>query len=182
MSASDADIFDADDADGDGHSVPVEPPAVTARRAAMNWLARREHSFHELLQKLGDKFPDFDRDAVLLPMLRQLQDANLQSDARFAEAFVRYRSTRGCGPLKIAVELYPRKLDSELLQAVLHDNGPDWEALCMDALRKKFRVSAPPSVAERQRWQRFLQQRGFEHQHIRAAFRALHTTPDDEEG
>lgn len=208
MSASDADMFD-DDADGEAdrpagkssrRTAPgaqrkarvaagegstadgraAEPPATSARRAAMNWLGRREHSFHELLHKLTDKFPDFSRDEVLLPVLQQLQHDNLQSDARFAEAFVRYRSTRGCGPLKVAAELYPRKLDSELLQSVLYGDGPDWEALCMAALRKKFRLSAKPSAEERQRWQRFLQQRGFEHAQIRAVFRALQTTPIDE--
>jgi regulatory protein len=202
MSAADPDICAADAADGAANERPVgkrsrkasgkssatsrstdpiESPAIAARRAAMNWLARREHSFHELLQKLEGKFPDVSRAEVLIPALQQLQHDNLQSDARFAEAFVRYRSTRGCGPLKIAAELQPRKLDSELLKAVLYDSGPDWEALCMAALRKKFRLAAKPTADERLRWQRFLQQRGFEHGQIRATFKALQTVPADAE-
>src|SRR5688500_16618893 len=121
---------------------PAEPPAITARRAAMNLLARREHSFQELLQKLGEKFPDFSKDEILTPVLQGLQDENLQSDARFAEAYVRYRSTRGFGPQKIAAELYSRKLEAGLLNSVLYENGPDWSLVCAEVLGKKFRIKA----------------------------------------
>ena len=152
---------------------PAESPAITTRRAAMNLLARREHSFHELLQKLSEKFPDFSRDEILVPELQRLQDENLQSDARFAEAYVRYRSTRGFGPQKIAAELYSRKLDTELLDAALYENGPDWTAVCTEVLAKKFRIKANAAEAERIYWQRFLLQRGFDQEHIRSAIKSL---------
>ncbi len=150
-----------------------EPPAITARRAAMNLLARREHSFHELLQKLGEKFPDFSKDELLIPVLLQLQDENLQSDARFAEAYVRYRSTRGFGPQKIAAELYSRKLESDLLHSALYENGPDWSAMCAEVLGKKFRIKTNAPEAERSYWQRFLLQRGFDQDDIRKAIKSL---------
>ncbi len=152
---------------------PAEPPAIAVRRAAMNLLARREHSFHELLQKLSEKFPDFSRDEILLPALQGLQDDNLQSDARFAEAYVRYRSTRGFGPQKIAAELYSRKLDGDLLNAALYDNGPDWLTVCSDVLAKKFRIKSDPGEVEHMYWQRFLQQRGFDQDDIRKAIKSL---------
>jgi regulatory protein len=152
---------------------PAEPPAITARRAAMNLLARREHSFHELLQKLGEKFPDFSQDEILMPVLRRLQDENLQSDARFAEAYVRYRSTRGFGPQKIAAELYSRKLEAELLHSALYDNGPDWTDVCTEVLQKKFRIKANAAETERMYWQRFLLQRGFDQEDIRQAIKTL---------
>lgn len=148
-------------------------PAQIVRRAAMSLLARREHAFFELLQKLGRKYPEFDTEDVLLPALRRLQEDNLQSDARFAEAWVRYRSLRGFGPLKIASELQPRKLDRDLQKSALYESGPDWEQLCEEVLRRKFRIDANPSMADRLRWQRFLQQRGFEQEQIRAACKAV---------
>ena len=151
----------------------VDPPAIIARRAAMNLLARREHSFHELLQKLGDKFPEFSKDEVLVPALQRLQDENLQSDARFAEAYVRYRSTRGFGPQKIAAELYSRKLEPELLNAALYGKGADWAVVCADVLQKKFRIKANAQEAERSYWQRFLMQRGFDQDDIRKAIKSL---------
>src|SRR5688572_2965202 len=152
---------------------PAEPPAIAVRRAAMNLLARREHSFHELLQKLTEKFPDFSKDEILLPALHGLQNDNLQSDARFAEAYVRYRSTRGFGPQKIAAELYSRKLDGDLLNAALYENGPDWLEVCSDVLAKKFRIKSNADEAERMYWQRFLQQRGFDPDDIRKAIKSL---------
>jgi regulatory protein len=152
---------------------PAEPPAITARRAAMNLLARREHSCHELLQKLSEKFPDFSKDEILLPALQRLQDENLQSDARFAEAYVRYRSTRGFGPRKIAAELYSRKLESALLDSVLYEKGPDWTVVCAEVLAKKFRITANAAETERMYWQRFLLQRGFDQDDIRKAIKSL---------
>lgn len=139
----------------------------------MNLLARREHSFHELLDKLTDKFPDLDRDAVVLPALQRLRDENLQSDVRFASAWVNYRAGRGVGPLKIAAELHPRKLDRDLLNRALYLEGPDWEEKCCDALRRKFRLRGELTREERARMQRFLMQRGFESDQIRAALKKL---------
>lgn len=139
----------------------------------MNLLARREHSFHELLDKLTDKFPDFDRDEVVIPALQKLRDENLQSDSRFASAWVNYRAGRGVGPLKIAAELHPRKLDRELLTRALYLEGPDWEQKCTEVLRRKFKVRDAPTREERARMQRFLMQRGFESEQIRSAMKKL---------
>ena len=139
----------------------------------MNLLARREHSFHELLDKLSAGFPDFDRDEIVRPALERLRDENLQSDSRFASAWVNYRAGRGVGPLKIAAELHPRKLDRELLNQALYLEGPDWEERCADALRRKFKVRAKPTREEQARWQRFLLQRGFGQEQIRAALKQL---------
>jgi SOS response regulatory protein OraA/RecX len=64
------------------------------RRAAMDCLARREHSFYELQQKLTKKFPDTDPE-LLHTIADKLRVEGLQSDARFAESYVRYRKSRG---------------------------------------------------------------------------------------
>jgi regulatory protein len=152
---------------------PDDKPPVAVRRAAMNLLARREHSFHELLDKLTEKFPDFNREEVVRPALERLRDENLQSDSRFASAWVNYRAGRGFGPLKIASELHPRKLDRELLNRALYLEGPDWEEKCAEALRRKFKVRDEATREERARWQRFLMQRGFGTEQIRAAMKKL---------
>lgn len=159
---------------------PDDKPPVAVRRAAMNLLARREHSFHELLDKLKEKFPDFDASTVLVPALERLREEKLQSDERFAASYVRYRSNRGFGPLKIAAELYPRRIDSELQQQVLYRDGIDWEQLCSQALHDKFRLTRKPAPAERMRWQRFLLQRGFSQEQISAVFKSLNTPPADD--
>lgn len=145
--------------------------ASAVRLAAMNLLARREHSFQELLDKLSTRFPELDPAAQLRPVLERLREEGLQSDQRFAEAWVRYRSTRGIGPLKIRAELQPRRLAAELLDAALQQDGIDWEALCEEVFRRKFRPSRKADLRELARWQRFLQQRGFGPAEIRTVLR-----------
>lgn len=148
-----------------------DTPHTLARRTALDLLARREHSSHELLEKLQERHPQLDVELVLRPVLEQLIAENLQSDERFVEGYVRYRSNRGDGPLKIAASLQPRRISAELLKAALYQQGPDWVALCRQALRKKFRTQDKPSISEQQRMQRFLLQRGFTSDQVRKALK-----------
>ena len=59
----------------------------------MEFLARREHSVHELRQKLLKKFSDA-TESVVNVVLDQLEKDNLQSDTRFAESYSRYRKIK----------------------------------------------------------------------------------------
>ncbi len=142
-----------------------------ARRAALDLLARREHSLHELFEKVCERHAELDPDSIVRPVLEQLATDNLQSDQRFVEAWVRYRSTRGDGPLKIAASLKTRRIDSNLLKQAIYDTGPDWVVLCREALHKKFRLSARPTQAELAKMQRFLLQRGFTSEQIRKSMK-----------
>lgn len=148
-----------------------EKPHIRLRRAAMDCLARREHSRHELSTKLSDKFPDLDRETLIEPVLEQLAGENLQSDERFVENFVRYKSGRGAGPLKIQAELRHKGIDDALLRRHLHDGVHDWRELARQALEKKYGESVPDSPREQQRRYRFLAQRGFDSEQIRAAMK-----------
>jgi regulatory protein len=150
-----------------------------ARRVALDLLARREHSYHELLAKLQERHAELDVDTVLRPVLDQLVNDNLQSDARFVEAYVRYRSSRGDGPLKISAGLQPRKINSSLLKTKLYEEGPDWVALCRLALQKKFKNATKATPAERQRMQRFLLQRGFTGEQLRQVFKSNGNAGDE---
>jgi regulatory protein len=148
-----------------------KPSAPSVRLVAMNLLARREHSFHELLDKLSERFPHLDPALDLRPALERLREQGLQSDQRFAFAWVRYRSSRGIGPLKIRAELQPRRLAPEILDEALQQDGIDWESLCEEVFLGKFRPSRHADLREKARWQRFLQQRGFRHDEIRTVLR-----------
>ena len=70
------------------------PSVSVLRRAAMDYLARREHSIYELKQKLFIKYPDSTLED-LENALDELRSENLQSDHRFAECYVRYRKSKG---------------------------------------------------------------------------------------
>jgi SOS response regulatory protein OraA/RecX len=60
-----------------------------------------------------------------------------------------------------------------LLNSALYLEGPDWEEKCAEALRRKFKVRDKATREERARWQRFLLQRGFGQEQIRAAMKKL---------
>lgn len=147
-----------------------EQPEVRLRRRAMDYLARREHGFSELLQKLADAFPDEDND-LRLAVVERLRDENLQSDRRFAEALVRSRSQRGQGPVRIRHELRQRDVAEGLIDEALEAAEIDWHALCEQVLEKRFGASPGGSAAERQRYWRFLSQRGFDAEHIGTALK-----------
>jgi len=142
-----------------------EKPEITIRRAAMDLLARREHSFKELVQKLAVKYPEED----IFPELEKLRDENLQSDQRYLEAYVRFRRNKGFGPLKIESELYGKGLHSGEVRECLYSEENDWERLCRQALEKRFPVLDTGNVKERAKCERFLLQRGFMHESIKAA-------------
>ena len=148
-----------------------ESPSVTVRRAAMNLLARREQSFQELLQKLTQKYPELDKDEIILPALERLREDNLQSDARFLESYVRYRSLRGNGPLKITMELQQKGINQHESESEVYSQDYDWISLCREAMDKKFDPEAEMVRAEKDKCYRFLAQRGFESEQIRAVMK-----------
>lgn len=149
-----------------------EKPEITLRRAAMDALARREHSFHELQAKLGEKFPEVDQATLIIPVLERLREEKLQSDERFTEAYVRYRAGRGHGPLKIRLELKEKGVAESLIRRHLHAGRFDWTELAGEALAKKHPRLDPASPQDRQRGYRFLAQRGFDAETIAYALRA----------
>ncbi len=79
---------------------------ASVRLAAMNLLARREHSRREMQRKLGRRFPP----ELLDTALNRLQEERLLCDSRFAECFLRQRAGRGFGPQRIRHELRERAL------------------------------------------------------------------------
>ena len=119
--------------DLDGQS--VNPAAV--RLAAMNLLARREHSQAELRQKLLRRFPD---DAVIAAVLASLFAERLQCDARYAQSLVRQRLNRGHGPVRIRQALRQLGVPADDADAALNAAEPDWQALARDVHAQTERV------------------------------------------
>ncbi len=68
------------------------------RKKAMDLLMRREHAMAELQKKLEAR--DYDVN-IVSEVVAQLASEGLVSDARFTEAFVRYRCNNGRGPQRI---------------------------------------------------------------------------------
>jgi len=134
------------------------------RAKAIELLARREHSVRELSLKLQQR--DFNS-ALIDEVLGVLQNERLLSDERFAEEYIRARSNKGIGPLRLRQELAERGVSSELSDCFLDDG--DWPQRVVDVRVKKFGSVLPTDFKDRAKQTRFLQYRGFTAEQIRLA-------------
>lgn len=140
---------------------------LTPRARAMGWLAQREHSALEISNKLTKA--GFDA-AVSADVLAQLIDDDLQSDQRFAEAYIHSRSQRGFGWQKIQFELQQRGVAAFIVSSTLAEMKIDWFTLALKARHKRFGEQIPREREERAKQQRFLYYRGFTHEQINGSF------------
>jgi regulatory protein len=135
----------------------------------MDYLARREHGRSELFNKLT-RF-GFEADVADDAVARLVEDG-LQSDVRFAEAFVRSRINQGKGPAKIRADLREKGVNDGVTEDGIRDADEDWYALAVEVRLKKFGAERPAEFKEKARQMRFLQSRGFEQDQIQAAVSA----------
>ncbi len=135
---------------------------VSLRRAGMDYLARREHTRHELIQKISRKFPETAVE-LISAIVDRLADDNLQSDERFTESYVRYRKSRGFGFTHIKQNLLQRKVPCQFIDHYLSLSDPDWSALLEIQIAKK--IGHLPILVrdskEHHKLLRFLNSRGF---------------------
>jgi len=140
------------------------------KEACFQYLARREHSQYELLQKVAGKgFSKLDIQQVI----DELEVQGLQSDARFAESYARSRVHKGIGPLKIKAELQQRGVGDCCFEMAVEDIIGSWAALLKQTYLKKYDHQPLQSVQEQLKRSRFLQQRGFPNDMIRQLFKQL---------
>jgi regulatory protein len=123
-----------------------------------------------------------------------LEDERLVNDLRYVEAAVAGRTSRGQGPIRIALELRRQGVAAELVAAALDGRSPHWAERAAELRRRRFGAAAPADGRERSRQVRFLLQRGFSGEHVRHALGAgleedlevdlqsaeLHGEPDDD--
>lgn len=143
---------------------PPDPKEIRTR--ALGLLARREHSTLELKRKLLQRGYPAD---LVAPVLAELSTANLLSETRYADEWVRSRIARGRGPMKIRAELRQRGLGDIQIQQALANAEVDWGRLAIEARRKRFGQGIPATLGERVRQTRFLESRGFGSDQIREA-------------
>ena len=156
----------------DAAPAAVDEPAC--RRAALELLARREHSRRELTKKLVAR--GFTGE-VIGPALDELERSGALADARFTDSFVRSRIAKGQGPQRIRAELAQRGIPDAEADDGLRTVDVDWLARIRAVRAKRFGPQLPRDYAERARQARFLQYRGFDSAQIRAA---LEFDPDSD--
>lgn len=142
--------------DGESAVTVIRPTDI--RRAAMDLLARREHSYQELQRKLAARF---DVPELIRTELDCLREERLQSDVRFAEAYIHSRAQRLYGPLRIRIELTERGIADAIVANAMQQSEVDWQGNLLKLMRNKFGDAAPSDIKEKAKRLRFLQYRGF---------------------
>jgi regulatory protein len=131
---------------------------VAVRRAAMDLLARREHSRVELTRKLRKRGAPAE---LVDSVLRQLAEDGLLSESRYLESYVSSRARAGYGPQRIREELGQRGLQHEDVEQAMQQSGIDWSNNLRDVWQRKFCGQLPADSRERARQGRFLAYRGY---------------------
>lgn len=133
-------------------------------------LARREHSQKELLDKLTLR--GFDAETSRR-VVSELAEQGWQCDRRYAESYARQRIEKGYGPLRIQYELQQRGITEVDLDGVLDELNENWLTIVEKTYLNKYDPDARLSTKEWLKRSRFLQQRGFGGDLIRALYAQL---------
>lgn len=138
-----------------------------ARAIAYRYLGNREHSCHELREKLQRKgvAPD-----IAFMAVDELAEEGLVSDRRYADAFTRSRVARLQGPFKIQAELRHRGVSEAMVEEVLAAYEEEWTELAAQWICRCKKGDF--DHAEKARLYRSGTRRGFSHEHM---MRALET-------
>ena len=133
--------------------------------SAIKALARREHSRHELNQKLKGRF-----EADLLEeVFEALTLEGLLSDERFTQMLCRSRFNRGVGPVRIQHELSQHEVRSEWIEQAMAEYEDQWVEQLRSLRERKYGETPPVDYAAWARQARFFQGKGFTSEQIQQA-------------
>lgn len=155
---------------------------LSARRRAMDLLARREHTRRELFQKLktrlkvtaasganeADDVTDAyelseNTDTLINQVLDQLESDGLLSEARFIESYVNARKNKGYGPLYIRHQLKSRDVAEAGALFVADVDDAQWLDVLLLLIGKRLSFADFPQRATKEymKLQRFVLSRGY---------------------
>jgi len=145
----------------------IRQERLAIRKRAMDFLARREHAYNELVTKLKKREHAADDIEIVLD---ELVDDGLVSNRRYAEAIVESKASRGVGPMRIRRELAAVGVSDFDIEVVMDEAGVDWKANAEAVRLKRFGAEIPVDFPAKAKQMRFLQQRGFDFDQLQAAF------------
>ena len=125
---------------------------------ALDLVSRREHSRHELMQKLDKRYPN--SIPIIEDALDKLETNKILDDERFAEMYLNSRARKGFGPKKIEMELHSKKVDSFFISNAV-EAYESWLENAQKVLKKKFKDQKPTDYQSKMKQKQFLFTRGF---------------------
>lgn len=136
-------------------------PKSTALQYVVYLLSRRDYSEYELRQKLQQKEYD---ELEIEQTIEKVQSQNWQSDERFCQHFIRYRSSQGYGPRRIRQELRLKGVKGDLISIELEGCEVDWFEIA-ERLFEKKRPAVLDLKGKQKMW-RYMLSHGFESEHF----------------
>lgn len=125
---------------------------------ALDLVSRREHSRHELMQKLDKRYRN--STPIIEDVLDKLEINKILDDERFAEMYLNSRARKGFGPKKIEMELHSKKVDSFFISNAI-EAYENWLENAQRELKKKFKDQKPTDYQSKMKQKQFLFTRGF---------------------
>ena len=125
---------------------------------SLDLVSRREHSRHELMQKLDKRYPN--STPIIEDALDKLETNKILDDERFAEMYLNSRARKGFGPKKIEMELHSKKVDSFFISNAV-EAYESWLENAQRELKKKFKDQKPTDYQSKMKQKQFLFTRGF---------------------
>ena len=125
---------------------------------SLDLVSRREHSRHELMQKLDKRYPN--TTPIIEDVLDKLETNKILDDERFAEMYLSSRARKGFGPKKIEMELHSKKVDSFFISNAV-EAYENWLENAQRELKKKFKDQKPTDYQSKMKQKQFLFTRGF---------------------
>ena len=124
----------------------------------LDLVSRREHSRHELMEKLTKRYPE--TSPMIEEALDKLEINKILDDERFAEMYINSRARKGFGPKKIEMELNAKRVESTFTP-----NALEAYETCLEnarkELKKKFKDQKPTDYQSKMKQKKFLFMRGF---------------------
>ncbi|MWN89257.1 hypothetical protein GQ597_00795 [Gilliamella sp. Pra-s65] len=153
---------------------------------AVQLLAQRDHSSHELSQKItfffAKKLSSLDEDYhdQLTKLKTEIQDVigycinqKWINDEQYIEKYIVMRANKGYGKYKIAIELKQRGLPTDLSHQLLQMSDINWGSIAHEQLLKKLKQIKPQNNNKKQKGIQFLIARGYTQDDIKTAYDLL---------
>ena len=135
------------------------------KKAALNWLSRREHSRSEFRRKLQLKGASPAEQAAVL---NWCEEHGYLNEQRFLEMLLRHRCQQGYGYHHVLRECKQHEYSEEQVASMAEQLEIDWWALAEAAYQKKFADKAIADYQDKMKRMAYLQRRGFSSEQIRA--------------
>ncbi|MET1255988.1 regulatory protein RecX [Aliikangiella maris] len=157
-----------DDSAQSGEELPLSDNVINKGIGyACRLLGIREYSVKSIAEKIKQKGYSAKHTQQIVTFLLE---NNWLSDERFCEAYLRSKSTKGIGEIRIRYELKQQGLSDELINETIDTLQIEWQQHCDSAMKKKLSTGlALNSLSDKQKIERFLRYRGYSGEQIKVS-------------